>query len=86
MRSILAELPGALLMATLTAIVTLALLLMLSLFLGGEARDLARQTRCYAALSNSILHELLDAHGIENGYPRVTPDGVDCSFLLHPPE
>lgn len=80
MRSVL----SALALATLTGVVTLILALTLSFFLGGEQRERAEQSRCYAALSNAMLHELLDEHGIANDYPRVDPGGIDCSFLTEP--
>lgn len=86
LRGMLSELPGALLLATLTAVVTMVLLVILSFVLGAETRERAEQQRCYAALSNAMLHDLLDAHGIVNDYPRVNPAGVDCSFIEEPIE
>lgn len=77
---------SALFLAILTAVVTLILAIVLSFVLGGDARQRAEQSRCYAALSNAMLHDLLDSAGIENSYPRIDLTGVDCSFLTQPVE
>ena len=86
MKEIVGSFVSALLLATLTAVVTLILLIVLSWALGGEARARAEQSRCYAALTNAMLHDLLDEAGIVNDYPRVDRSGVDCSFLEEPIE
>jgi len=84
MRALLAELPGALFLAVLTAVVTLMLAIVLSYTLGSDQRARLEQSRCYAALSNAMLHDLLDERGITNNYPRISFAGVDCSFLRQP--
>lgn len=84
LRTIGSFIVGPLMLATLTAVVTLLLLLALSAVLGGEARARAEQSRCYSGLTNAMLHDLLDAQGLNDPYPRVNVAEVDCSFLTEP--
>lgn len=85
-RTVIDTITGPLLLAVLTAVVTLVLFIGASLILGAESRQRAEESRCYAALTNAMLHEMLDHHGIDDEqYPRINLAGVDCSFLAEPP-
>jgi hypothetical protein len=83
-RAVAAYIAGPLALAVLTAVVTLLLLLLLSLVLGGESRERAEQSRCYSALTNTMLHDILADLDIRDPYPHVNVADVDCSFLVEP--
>lgn len=95
------ELPNALLLATLTAVVTLILAMLISVVLGGEQRELLRRavsngeevvqhsaiTRCELA----YLVELVKVIGEQSpqldleDYPTVNTDGLDCEAVISQP-
>lgn len=90
-RAMLAELPGALLLATLTAVVTLLLAIALSTFTGQANRQHQAETRCYNAEVIGMLREVVrNAPSLTDvdldRFPPVNTEGLDCSFFEIPIE
>lgn len=87
-----AELPGALLLATLTAVVTLLLLVVLSALFGGANEEHRLETRCYNAQVVGLLREIIEnaptlSEAVDlDDFPAVNTEGLDCSFFEEPPE
>lgn len=101
LRAYVAELPGALMLAFLTAIVTIVLILILSLVLGGEQRRLTSQAvqngqeaidsavvaRCEIAHLVDIVKEI----GVQSSnldlsrYDNINTEGLDCHAILTQP-
>lgn len=88
-REVLSKMPDTLLLAFTTAVVTLILLIILSLVLGGENVRHREAQRCQAAL---IVNMLRDAYALNPVYeplrdkfPQVNTDGLDCRpYLVEP--
>lgn len=101
MRAYWSELPGALMLAILTAITTIVLLLILSLFVGGQQRDLlraaaenggevvdhAKVARCESAYIVEILRKIGDqSPSLDlSAYPPVNTTGLNCDRILSSP-
>lgn len=88
----LAELPGALRLSVLTAIVTLALAVALSLVLGSENSDHRLELRCFERHTQQLLHEMVladpalrDAIDLSQ-YPPINVNGIDCERFLEEAE
>jgi len=79
MQTYLAELPGALALAVLTAVVTLLLAILLSAVLGSENREHRDAQRCVA----SMVHDMLVELGAEPR-PSINIEGLDCGILYVP--
>lgn len=86
----LAELPGALALALLTAGVTMILVLILSATVGASSRDQAAATRCYAAQSVNMLRDVIAQHpehdrSLLDQYPKINTEGLLCAKYLRDP-
>ena len=88
-RLLLKELPGALTLAALTAMVTLGLALLLSLVTGAENVAHREATRCHAALIVDMLQDAYEVNPeyeqIADDYPRVNTAEIDCAQYIEQP-
>lgn len=87
---VLQEWPTMVALSLLTAVVTLILAVALSFVLGAETRSQREATRCYAAATVNMLHDVFDAdpahEAIAAEYPRINTDGLNCrAYFTAPP-
>jgi hypothetical protein len=87
LRRVVAELPGTILLAVTTAVVTLMLILVVSVFLGGENSEHRVSSRCVAWLQRELVVDLadhIDPHFDASKYPALNIDGIDCGVIFTP--
>jgi hypothetical protein len=88
MRGLLDELPGALLLAILTAVVTLLLLVAISLVVGGDNEQHRLSSRCFANQTTSLIRELILASDALreridlSDFPPIDITGIDCDVVF----
>ena len=83
----LAELPGALMLAILTAATTLIMAVLLSAVLGTENAEHRTASRCFAHNTTALLREIVSesetlSRTIDLSlYPPISIDGIDCRAI-----
>lgn len=91
-RGLFEALPGALFTSVLTGVVTLMLLILVSLVVGGDNAEHRLASRCFANQTTELIREIVEAN--ENlskridldKYQPISIDGVDCDTVLEHPE
>jgi len=81
----LVRLAGLFGLSTLTAVVTLALAVLLSAAVGTSRSAEVVESRCEAAILQQTLFEVASAQGIELDVPVISIAGLDCSVIIEVP-
>lgn len=85
------QLPGAFMMALLTAAVTIILAIVISTVVGGDNNQHRLATRCFAHQTTTLIREIVEASDTLrdrvdlDAYPPIDITGVDCSLLFEQP-
>lgn len=89
LRAFITQASGTLVIAFTTAVMTLVLLVVLSVVLGGENVRHRESSRCQSALIVSMLRDAFRNNPVNQDlldrYPEINLDGIDCTPYLTEP-